>query len=562
MSALDAMQRGFRTGYLDHAELTAQLRAWADAFPELVRLEAVAHTPEGREVWLLTVGREPDRVRPAAVVDANLHASELAGSSVALAIAEDLLRLHVDGAVHDLAPPIAEVLADSLVYVFPRVSPDGAETVLRTGAFVRSVPRDTRRVRRPRWVCTDLDGDGLALLLRVPDPSGEFVESAAFPGLLVPREPGDPGPWYKVWPEGVIEDHDGFHVPDPDFLSDNYPDLNRTFAHDWRPEHAQAGAGDFPGSEPETRALLAFGAAHPHVFAWLDLHCFGGVHIRPSGQVPDVKMDPGDLALYRFLARRAEARTGYPMVSGFEEFTYEPETPLRGDLSDWAFEARGCVSWAAEIWDLFAQLGLDRPRRFVDWYTQLSRADLEALARWDAAHNAGRIVRPWRPVEHPQLGPVEVGGLDPRIGCWNPPPDRLGEVCRGFGALWLEVAALAPRLGLEVVAERLSPGVQQLTVTVRNTGYLSTSGLPSAARLAHVEPVRIEVASAGGTQRHELGHLLGWGRGFGDGSAALYFQRSKGGVSARTAVVVVRGSARVRAGSARVGWVEAEVADG
>src|SRR5829696_7314525 len=97
---------GFRTTYLDHAALTAQLEAWRSEHPDLVRLTSLAKTPEGRDLWLLTIGIEPDRVRPTAWVDGNMHASELAGSSVALAIAEDVLRAHVEPETLGLPAPV------------------------------------------------------------------------------------------------------------------------------------------------------------------------------------------------------------------------------------------------------------------------------------------------------------------------------------------------------------------------------------------------------------------------------------------------------------------------
>ncbi|HET9625342.1 MAG TPA: M14 family zinc carboxypeptidase, partial [Kofleriaceae bacterium] len=233
MTALEDVSLGFRHAYLDHERLTAQLYAWVEAFPDVCRLTSLARTPEGRDVWLLTVGREPDRIRPAVWVGGNIHAAELAGSSVALAIAEDALRLHLEARPADalgLAPPIVERLRDVLFYVVPRISPDGAEHVLRVGRPVRSVPRDPRVERgTPRWIPGDADGDGQARTMRVRDPGGELVETREFPGLLVQRALDDDGPFYKLYPEGHIEHFDGKNVPSPHFLGDNPIDLNRNF---------------------------------------------------------------------------------------------------------------------------------------------------------------------------------------------------------------------------------------------------------------------------------------------------------------------------------------------
>src|SRR5687767_12875358 len=94
--SLADLSQGFRSTYLDDKQLTAQLRAWADEYPSLIRLRSLAKTPEGRDVWLAEIGPDPDRIRPAVWADGNLHAPELAGSSVALAIAEDALRAHLE----------------------------------------------------------------------------------------------------------------------------------------------------------------------------------------------------------------------------------------------------------------------------------------------------------------------------------------------------------------------------------------------------------------------------------------------------------------------------------
>ncbi|HET7403749.1 MAG TPA: M14 family zinc carboxypeptidase, partial [Usitatibacter sp.] len=72
----------FRTRYVDYGELMRELEAWARERPQLVRLSSIGKSAEGRDIPLLTIGREPDEGRPAVWVDGNMHATELCGSSV------------------------------------------------------------------------------------------------------------------------------------------------------------------------------------------------------------------------------------------------------------------------------------------------------------------------------------------------------------------------------------------------------------------------------------------------------------------------------------------------
>ncbi|MEM9490551.1 MAG: M14 family metallopeptidase, partial [Myxococcota bacterium] len=507
-------------------------------------------------------------IRPGVWIDGNMHAVELTGSSVALAIAEDVLRLHLGAGQPTVPAAIADRLRQVLFYVLPRMSPDGAECVLTTGRIIRSVPRDDRPNRnQPRWRGGDVDGDGLALKMRVRDPAGDFVESTEFPGLMLARRIEDTGPFYRVFPEGFIDNYDGFTVPPPSMLTDTQTDLNRNFPFFWAPAHQQVGAGAFPGSEPESRAVLEFASRRPHIFAWLNLHTFGGVLIRPRGDQPDSRMDPADLALFRQIGAWSEEFTNYPTVSGFEDFTYQPDKPLHGDLSDYAYHQRGCIGYVVELWDLFTQIGITRPfKRFVDRYTQLTRDEIITMARWDRDHNQSRVVRPWRACTHPQLGAVEVGGLDPRIGLWNAPPERLGELCAQHSAAFLRVAALAPQLTVTTTVHTTGDS-SRITAVINNLGYLPTYILSSARNLDFCEPLWAELSTVGCTlddqagARREIGHLDGWGRGLGGGSDALYYQASRGNSNARRLSFTVRGSGRVtlRVGSCRTGWVASEV---
>lgn len=515
-------------------------------------MRSIGSSREGRELWLMTIGKDPSRKRPAAWIDGNIHASELAGSSVCLGIVEDLLRAHAGEPLADLPAHVSDWLkTDVLVHVLPRMCPDGAERVLTRRHFVRSNQRDQRHGNQgPYWRHEDVDGDGLSLLMRVRDETGDFVESTEVPNLMLPRRVEDAGPYYRVYPEGFIERWDGITVPVPHFLSDAQTDMNRNFPTDWMPEPEQLGAGEYPMSEPESRAVVEFAAQNPNIFVWLCMHTFGGVYIRPLNDKPDTKMNAHDAAVFRQVEVWAETITGYPTVSGFEEFTYEPEKPLHGDLANFAYADRGAIGFVCELWDFFRQVGFEVKRPFIKNYEERTSArDILQIARWDRENNEGRIVGSWRKVPHPQLGEVEVGGYDPLVGIWNPPLDRLGEVCSQQSQFFFRLAAMAPRITItRADVEPLGSGRHLVTVIVENHGWLPSYVLGSAKSRQFSDPLHATIGgenvvceSPSAMQR--VGHLAGWGGN--DRSTSPALMRSTGETPRARVSWVVRGEGEV-----------------
>ena len=558
----------FRQKYLDHAQIVDQLEAWVREHPGIAHLSAIGKSALGRDIPLLTIGRNPGEKRPAVWIDGNMHASEVCGSSLALAVAEDVIAIH-QGANEAGGKPLpahmAQVIRETLFYVVPRISPDGAEEVLKRGRYVRSSPVDDRvHQGHARWVSEDIDGDGFIGYMRKADPDGELVElrgddgAPLVPAVMVARLPEDVGPYFKFYPEGRIANFDGRTIPEPYFLGDNAYDFNRNFPYTWAPEPQQAGAGPYPGSAPETRAVLDFATQHPNIMVWLNLHTFGGVLIRPLGDKPDAKMNVGDLAIFEQVEAWMTEHTGYPSVSGFHEFLYEPDKPLHGDLSDYAYHQRGALAYVVELWDLFKQLGIERKKPFVDHYSKFTRKDMRALAEFDRQHS--RIFRSWKKVQHPQLGEVEVNGFDPRVGIWNPPYERLAETCSTQSAAFLRVAALVPRVSVQVVKQERTGEHTRIDIRVANHGYLGTCGVPSAKTLPHSEPLRLSARGEGVTLLAptlavvEIGHLDGWGGGlYGGPSVFSPWTRGNGHERFVTLVITGAGSVQVEVGSCRVG---------
>ena len=152
---------------------------------------------------------------------------------------------------------MCQAIRETLYYVVPRMSPDGAEHVMKTGRYVRSSPIDARLHKgHAYWEAHDFDGDGQMGYMRQACDDGELVELPGHANVMVPRLPEDPPPYYKLYPEGRIANFDGRTIPAPFFLSDNLYDFNRNFPYAWAPEQQQVGAGHYPGSAPETRAIM------------------------------------------------------------------------------------------------------------------------------------------------------------------------------------------------------------------------------------------------------------------------------------------------------------------
>ena len=247
-----------------HADLTTLLRAYAAARPELVQMRSLGLSFEGRDIALLVITNShtgADTDKPAFWVDGNIHAGELTASTACLYWLHQLLLGHGSDA------QITHLLDTRVVYLCPRLNPDGAELALADHPrFIRSSTRAYPWDEAPVEGLTaeDVDGDGRVLHMRLPDRHGTWKCHPDDARLMIPREPGEfGGSYYRVMPEGTISHYDGLQIkvnPDREGL-----DLNRNFPSMWRQEFEQTGAGPYPTSEPEVRAMVDFIVKHPNI---------------------------------------------------------------------------------------------------------------------------------------------------------------------------------------------------------------------------------------------------------------------------------------------------------
>ncbi|MCW5936440.1 MAG: hypothetical protein KIT11_03930 [Fimbriimonadaceae bacterium] len=511
--------------YYRYAELTAILRAYAEENPGLVRLESIGKSHEGRDIWLVTVtdpATGPAEEKPAFWCDGNIHASEVSASTAVLMILKKL----VEDSAH------GEVLRDRAFYLVPRFNPDGAEWALEdTPRIIRSSTRPYPYDEDDHYGLErrDVDGDGRILSMRVRDDNGPWKIADEEPRLLKRREPGESGgTYFRVLPEGLFHNYDGVTMRGRRVKEGL--DMNRNFPSAWRLENEQYGAGPYPTSEPEVRAIVDAIAKRPNICGAITFHTFSGVLLRPPSRMPDDDIPPEDIWTYKALGEQGQKMTGYPAISNFHEFKYHPKEVITGVFDDWMYEHRGVHAWTVEIWSPQRQAGITE-YKYIDWFRDHPFEDDVKLLKWSDEKLGGKGHEEWREFEHPQLGKVEIGGWDPHYAFRNPPPDFLEAEVAPLADWAIWHAATGPRLVLrelqtEPVDDAGAPGVVRVRMVVANSGWLPTNVTKMATSKKLTRGVVGEIVRAGeerdpagdlvpqwlvsGEIRQEKGQLRGW----------------------------------------------------
>lgn len=496
-----------------YEELTSLLKAYAKEYPNLIRLESIGKSHEGRDVWLITATNfksGPDADKPALWVDGNIHASEVTASSAALYLIHSLVTRYKKD------KNVGRALDTRAFYIVPRVNPDGAEWALADKPRVirsstRPYPFDEERV--DGLLDEDVDGDGRILQMRIPDPNGTWKPHLKEPRLLVRRDPTETGgEYYRVLPEGFIKNYDGvtidIHGPKEGL------DLNRNFPFAWRTEGEQSGAGPYPASEPEVRNLMDFIVKHTNITATVSFHTMSGVILRPYDDRPDDEFPAEDLWTYKKIGDQGTEMTGYANVSVFHDFKYHPKSVTTGAFDSWMYEHLGVFAWTVEFWSPMQQAGIKK-YKYIDWFREHPIEDDLKLLKWSDTKLKGRSYVDWYEFDHPQLGKVELGGWDDLHTWTNPPAEFLEKEIAPFPDWLVWQALISPKLELRNVSvEALDNKTYRVRLVVENTGWLPTHITQKALeRKLRGVVCEIELPKGAklqtGKSREELGQLDG-----------------------------------------------------
>jgi murein tripeptide amidase MpaA len=499
--------------YFQNHEIDELLHQWAADYPNLLTLTRIGESYQNRPIWLLTItnqGNGPDRDKPAVWIDANIHSTEISGSTTALLIAHHLLISYGNDS------QVKRLLDRGVYYIVPRLNPDGAALAMAeeprfTRSGVRPYPWDEKD---PGLHEKDMDGDRHIVQMRLVDPNGDWKVSSLDPRLMEKRQIHESGgAYYRLLPEGEIHQYDGHTIklarPKAGL------DFNRNFPFQWRPEAEQHGAGPYPASEAEIKAVLDFIVQHPNINLAITFHTFGRVILRPFSSKPDDEFEVNDLRVYKKLGELGTSSSGYPAVSTYHDFRYHPKETITGSFDDWLFDQLGVYSFTIELWDLPDEAGI-KNRKFIEWFREHPHAEDFQILQWVDEHAQPGSFVGWHLYHHPQLGQVEIGGLDTMYTFRNPPPALIGAEAARQLPFALALGDLLPHLEIHTLqVTPLGDGEYAILLVVENSGFLPTYTSEQGRKRQAARPVRVELGIEpsmkliSGRQLIELGHLEG-----------------------------------------------------
>jgi hypothetical protein len=371
---------------------------------------------------------------------------------------------------------IRELLSKITFYILPDVSPDATEQYFSGVKYERKLnSRSTDEDRDFEYdedPCEDLNNDGYISLIRIKDSSGKYTESDEDKRIMVLADisKGETG-WYLVYSEGIDNDKDG------SFNEDGVGGVifNNNFSYNY--EEFGVGAGLYPVSEPETKAVADFLFDRFNIYA---VFTFGpqdnlGQPMKASEQSGANQNTPQNQDPFQGSFRRERNKITsilktdelvnklvsdkYHEITGIKGAPVPKQAP--GNFMDWAYFHYGRYSFGTPGW----------------WFPVEKGKNFEAaFLKYAEKNKLNDVFIPWTEVAHPDFPgkKTEVGGLKPFVAL-NPPADSLQTLINSHYRFITEIAGMHPELEfLDVKSENAGENIFRVSLKVHNKGIFAT----------------------------------------------------------------------------------------
>lgn len=507
--------------YKSPDQLVDWVKRTTNKYPGKVKSTVVATTPGERPVYMIEIGNETgsvDKLNPAIFVGANFEGSLPLTTEGALVLAEKILS---DPSYYD----------DLNWYIIPMGNPDAAARFFESPLFEDSrndAPfNDDWDDQTDEDGVNDLNKDGWITQMRVKHPDGKWMVSEADSRLMQKADPkkGEQG-IYKLYTEGIDDDGDGKYNEDgPGGTS---VDINFPFLF----KHFSVNAGIYPGSAPESFAVMKFVFDHPDIAM---IFSFGSTNFcltPPKGgrkgeadlnrirvparqarmfgldpertyameelleiireAIPDENVDESMIAGFLGLGAAVNPQSGdlvfyNKYAKDYKDFIekqgalkerFEPAPAKEGSLELWGYFHVGVPVFSMDLWgvskpvkDTVQNISVPAKKNDDGTATDLLDRQIALLEFSDNFLDRKGFVE-WESYDHPSLGQVEIGGFVPYTS--TTPPYAMVDSIVTLQIPWvLELVKELPDLQIfnTKVSSRGS-GVYLLEVWIENRSFI------------------------------------------------------------------------------------------
>ena len=498
-------------------EVVDYLKGLTKTYPNITKLHNIGKSFLGNDLLVLEITNKSTGeglTKPGFWIDGNLHASEVMGTEVCLKTIDTLVTQYGKD------PFITGLVDTRTVYIMPKLNPDGSEHYLRKPDSMRSSvrPHDSDRDGKlDEDPGEDLNGDFHLTQMRIKDEKGQWRTSPDDPRLMVRRREGEKGEW-TVYSEGIDNDKDGRYNED----GVGGLDINRNWPSRWQQENIQGGAGLYPLSEPETRAVAEFLFAHRNVTGLINHHMSGNFLYRPptnrhfdpiSGE--EIPFPSQDETIFTVFGEKyTEIINNQPVRKVLGRGAPPRMGAIFGVMIGWAYDHYGVFSWVPEMGSMNPFCDYDKDGRVTD---------MERL-RWNEEEMEGKIFVDWKPFNHPVLGEVEIGGFvrkyyDPERKAYTnlmcTPGEAFDDFLKKHTEWNLYLLSQSPMVKITEVS--LIPGeagYNKITTSIQNQGFLPTNVTERAIQNRTAKEVRVILSLTNATLEmgkavQDIGHLSG-----------------------------------------------------
>ncbi len=105
-----------------------------------------------------------------------------------------------------------------------------------------------------------------------------------------------------------------------------------------------------------------------------------------------------DLEMYKYIADKGKAMTGYECVFVYHDFRYHPKEVTNGAMDDYGYDHFGWYGFTVELWDAPTQAGVKKDD-YIQWFRWHPFEDELKLQHWNDENLAGKGFINWQSFE-------------------------------------------------------------------------------------------------------------------------------------------------------------------